>query len=218
MGRLTGLWWKLIGFGFRLLYNEMAWTYDLVSRTVSLGRWRSWQRAAIAHLGVSPGDRVLELAHGTGDLQIDLTAAGLEPVGVDISPAMGRIATRKLRRGGLTPQLVRADARYLPFADGSFRAVVSTFPTPFIIEEATLREAARVLTPGGRLVIVVAGLLTLSSAPARFLEWLYEITGQRGPWPGDVMDVFDRCGFDAHVVEEVQPDSRVMLVIASRRL
>ncbi|GAB4469666.1 MAG: class I SAM-dependent methyltransferase [Anaerolineae bacterium] len=217
MGGLIGLWWKLIGFGFRLLYNEMAWTYDLVSRAVSLGRWRLWQRAAIAHLGVSSGDRVLELAHGTGDLQIDLAAAGLDPIGVDISPAMGRIAARKLRRAGLPPQLVRADARHLPFADGSFKAVVSTFPTPFIIEPETLHEAARVLVPGGRLVIVVAGLLTLRSAPARFLEWLYQITGQRSPWPGDVMDVFDRCGFDARVVEEEQPGSRVMLVIASRR-
>ena len=58
----------LLRFGFRLLYNELAWTYDWVSRAVSLGQWRHWQRAVIPRLS---GQRALEIAFGTGDLVVD---------------------------------------------------------------------------------------------------------------------------------------------------
>ncbi len=155
MSARRGLWWRLVRFGFRLLYNEMAWTYDLVSWVVSLNRWRAWQRTTLPHLGAAPGSRVLELAHGTANLQLDMRAAGLEPVGLDVSSAMGRIARRKLHAAGIDePPLVRANARALPFGAAHFDAIVSTFPTEFIIHPDTLREAARVLRPGGRLVVL----------------------------------------------------------------
>jgi ubiquinone/menaquinone biosynthesis C-methylase UbiE len=60
-------------FGFHLLYNELAWTYDWVSQAVSLGQWRHWQRAVISHLN---GQRILQIAFGTGDLLMDMTAVG----------------------------------------------------------------------------------------------------------------------------------------------
>ena len=99
----------------------MAFTYDLVSRVVSLGAWRCWTRTALKHIGQdSP---VLELAHGTGNLQIDLFAAGYRPIGYDLSAAMGRIAQHKLREQGLSPRLARGRAQQLPFVSGSFAAV-----------------------------------------------------------------------------------------------
>jgi hypothetical protein len=52
------LWWGLVRFGFRLLYNEFAFTYDTVSKVVSLGAWRCWQRAALKYLAVPPGARI----------------------------------------------------------------------------------------------------------------------------------------------------------------
>ena len=71
---MSQAWWALVRFGFRLLYNELAFTYDTVSWVVSLGAWRCWVDAALAHLdGQSP---VLELAHGPGNLHIDLALAG----------------------------------------------------------------------------------------------------------------------------------------------
>ena len=79
---LTRIWWGLVELGFRLLYNELAWTYDLVSWVVSLGAWRAWQRSALRFLAVPPGSPVLELAHGTGNFQIDLRTAGLDPTGL----------------------------------------------------------------------------------------------------------------------------------------
>ena len=124
-----GLWWALVKLGFRLLYHELAFTYDLVSVVVSLGAWRCWQRTALKYLP-SPGEgRVLELAHGTGNLQVDLIDAGYDAAAIDFSAQMGQIASRKLHRRELPVRLARARAQRLPYAAGSFAAVVSTFPT-----------------------------------------------------------------------------------------
>lgn len=213
-GGLRQIWWNLVRFGFRLLYNEFAWTYDLVSRVVSLGQWRAWQRAALSHLG-PPGSRILELAHGTGNLQLDLLDAGYESTGLDLSPYMGRIARRKLRRRGVAlPRLVRGSAYHLPFAAGTFDAVVSTFPTPFIVQTGVLQEANRVLCPDGKLVIVFNGLLTARTPTTRSLEWLYRVTGQRGPLPGDPAAAFRAAGLDARVVTQALPRSVVLLAVA----
>ncbi len=213
---LAQAWWWLIRVGFRLLYNELAWTYDLVSRVVSLGQWRSWQQAGLRRLGAAPGQRVLELAHGTGNMQIDLAAEGIDSVGVDLSAAMGRIARRKLRRQGLTPRLARCRAQRLPFDAGQFDAILSTFPTEFIVAPETLAEAHRVLKPGGRMVVVVSGILTAGGPTAGTLEWLYRVTGQRGPWPGDPLSAFHNVGFAADAVNEILPRSQVLMLVATR--
>jgi ubiquinone/menaquinone biosynthesis C-methylase UbiE len=210
-------WWRLVRFGFRLLYNEMAFTYDLVSRFVSLGAWRSWQRTSLNHLPAPETGMILELAHGTGDLEIDLHAAGYRAIGFDLSPHMGRIAQRKLRRQKITPWLVRGKAQALPFADASFTAVVSTFPTDFFIVSETLRDVHRVLQPGGRYVIVVNGVLTGRGISRRFLEWLYRITGQRGERSADMIGLFAKYQFDAALHEEACPGSIAQVIVATRR-
>jgi ubiquinone/menaquinone biosynthesis C-methylase UbiE len=210
------LWWALIRFGFRLLYNELAWTYDLVSWGVSLGYWRTWQRTGLAYLDARPGDRILELAHGTGNFQCDLTTSGYCPVGLDISRAMGRIARRRLRRSGAPARLVRGDASRLPFASESFRAVISTFPTEFIARRDTLSEAYRVLAPGGRLVIVPIAVFTPSGAATRFLEWLYRATGQRGPWPKGVGEIMSEIGFKVSLHTENLDTSQAVIVVANK--
>ena len=216
VGALAEGWWRLVRFGFRLLYNELAWTYDLVSAVVSLGDWRRWQRAALRYLGVDPGACVLELAHGTGNLQIDLRTAGVTSVGLDLSPAMGRITRRKLLRHRIQPNLVRGKGQALPFPSESFPTVVSTFPTEFIIDPDTVREVYRVLTREGRFVIVVNGLLTGGGVLRVVLEWAYRITGQRGPWPGDPMGVFRQAGFTLTQVEVPLKRSTVLLFVASK--
>jgi len=179
------LWFVLVRWGFHLLYNQFAWTYDAVSWLVSLGNWRRWQRAAIPYLR---GERVLDLACGTGNLLIDLAEAGYRPCGLDLSPYMLCITQRKLRRQGLDVPLCRGRAQVLPFADGAFDAVVATFPAGFILHPTSLREVTRVLCPGGRAVVVAEARLGGRGPLNRFIEWLYTITGQRGPWP-DVDDL-----------------------------
>ena len=213
---LQKAWWTLVRFSFRLLYNEMAFTYDAVSWMVSLGQWRDWQRAALAHLDTPPGTRVLELAHGTGNFEIDLRRAGYRTTAIDLSPAMGHLARHKIRRWGYRAPLVRAQAQALPFADRHFHAAVSTFPTEFIVDPATLCEVYRVLKPGGRLVVVFNGVLTSGSAVKDALEFAYRVTGQRGPWPVDVKQRFADAGFHAEMIVEELARSAVLLFVAEK--
>lgn len=212
------VWWRLVRFGFRLLYNECAFLYDRVSVFVSFGAWRAWQRAALHYLPSPQAGRVLELAHGTGDMQLDMQGADYRTLGLDLSPYMGRIAQRKLRRHGCTAHLVQGQAQQLPFPDGAFAAVVSTFPTPFIVEAATLAEVRRVLQPQGVMIVVLNGTLTGGGLGTRFLEGLYAITGQRGEDRGAaLLDYFRDDAWDVQRHDENLPYSRVTLVVARKR-
>ena len=210
---LLRLWWAFLRLFFRLLYNEMAWTYDLVAGVVSLGQWQAWGRTAIDHLR---GERVLELAHGPGHMLAALAERGLSPVGLDLSPYMGRLARRRLRRRGQSVPLVRARAQALPFRAGCFDSSVATFPTEFILSPATLRETARVIRPGGRLVIVAWAGLGEHNPLVRFIGWLYRVTGQGEPQPGAGEQLVLDAGFTPRVVRERVGRSQVMLLVAQK--
>jgi demethylmenaquinone methyltransferase/2-methoxy-6-polyprenyl-1,4-benzoquinol methylase len=211
------LWWRLVRFGFRLLYNELAFTYDMVSWIVSLGAWRCWQRSALRHLNSGPGSRVLDLAHGTGNFHLDLMRAGYVAVGVDLSPYMGQLAQRKLRRSGLPVRLSRSRADVLPFRSASFSAVISTFPTDFILEAQTLHEIHRVLEPKGTLIIVPGAVFTGGGPLVKGLEWLYRITGQREQPSFDMCAYLDRFGFQAEMQQESCSGSAATVVIARKK-
>jgi ubiquinone/menaquinone biosynthesis C-methylase UbiE len=215
---LGTVWWKLVRFGFRLLYNELAFTYDLVSTIVSLGAWRCWQRTALKHLSVSKDSLILELAHGTGNLELDLRDAGYQTIGFDLSPYMGRIASGKLRRHGLTPQLVRGKAQQLPFPSQTFSAILSTFPTDFILAPETLREVYRVLQQGGQFIIVPNGVLTGGGLTEAGLEWLYRITGQRAGGSLSIGEFFQAYGFEAQTITEVCPRSIAQVILAIKKV
>ncbi len=212
---LRQLWWKLVRFGFRLLYYEMAWTYDFVSRVVSLGQWRCWQRTTFDYLPKTT-DTVLELAHGTGNLQIDLSERGYHSIGYDLSPYMGKITTRKLQKKNITSQLARGQAQQLPFANSSFSAVVSTFPTDFIIAPETINEVYRVLQVDGVFVVVLNGILTGKGVIKPFLDWLYRITGQskEGQQSPSALSYFEGYGFHVEFVEVACSNSQAQLIVA----
>lgn len=208
-----GLWRDFVRFGFRLLYHELAFTYDAVSYVVSLGQWRCWQRASLDYLPAPDDGLILELAHGTGNLQLDLHIAGYDTVAHDLSPQMGRIASAKLERNNISGNFTRGMAQYLPFADSCFAAVVSTFPTNFIIQPETLREIHRVLQDDGCLVAVLNGVLTGEGIAESFLEWLYSITGQRDDETLSPKDFFDGYGFSIETVEVKCAGSKAQIII-----
>lgn len=205
---------------FHLLYYQLAWAYDAVSAAVSLGQWREWGATA---LPFAPGKRVLELGHGPGHLLTRLAAEGRPAVGLDLSPQMGRLAARRLARRGFPARLARGRGQALPFAAATFDAVIATFPAPYILEPATLASLRRVLQPGGRLVIVAQAELTGSCLPARAIEWLYAVTGQRGTgltgaagpqkfW----IEKLSAAGFLVDRQQIESEDSVVMVVVATR--
>jgi ubiquinone/menaquinone biosynthesis C-methylase UbiE len=214
---MAELWWRLVGFGFRLLYNEMAFTYDLVSWCVSLGAWRKWQRSVFQYLPPTTTGKVLEIAHGTGNLQLDLHAAGYQSIGYDLSPFMGRITQAKLQRQRLTPQLAQGMAQQLPFPNAAFAAVISTFPTSFIFEAATLREIERILQPDGKLIVVLNGALRGQNLLVRFIEWLYHITGQRAAPQTDITRYFQGYGLTIEAITVDCGGSLAQLIVATKK-
>lgn len=169
---------RFIRFCFTAFYNQFAFTYDTVSKIVSRGEWRRWTRAAIPFLR---GTKILEIAFGTGNLQLDLYDAGYAPVGIDLSPSMAAITQSKFPARQIVPQLARANVMALPFADDSFSSLVMTFPPGFVYNPRALSEMHRVLEPSGALVWIDAPYLVPRDTWGRFLDWAFSITGSAVP-------------------------------------
>ena len=132
------------------MFDRVAARYDLTNDVLSLGQDRLWRKATIAALGCTPGDRVLDIAAGTGTSSEPLADAGVDVVPADFSLGMLRVGRR--RRPDLP--FTAADATHLPFADGSFDAVTMSFGLRNVSEPAAaLAEFRRVTRPGGRLVL-----------------------------------------------------------------
>jgi ubiquinone/menaquinone biosynthesis C-methylase UbiE len=213
MEQSNSLWWRFVNFSFRLLYHEMASSYDLVSWAVSLGQWRAWQRSVLKYLPKAESGLVLEIAHGTGNLQLDLQAANYRTIAYDFSAQMGQIAKTKLQNKQITVPFVQGMAQDLPFADETFMGIVCTFPTNFITQAETLSEAYRVLKPNGIMIVVLNGVLTGGGVVTSFLEWLYTITGQRTEHDYQAEDIFGGYGFQVETVEIPYDNSIAQLLI-----
>lgn len=212
--RLTLLWAAAVRLAFWVLYNPLAWGYDWVSRIVSVGQWREWQRSGLSRVR---GKRVLELAFGTGNGLCDLHAAQHQVVGLDLSPSMIRITQHKLRRLGLPIPLIRGRAQQLPFADACFDSVVATFPSEFVVERPTVSEIARILRPGGQAVIVVMAELVPHTLWERFLVSLYRITGQHDPLP-NLSALLEPLPLVPHVEQVLAGRAEVTLVLLEKQI
>ena len=165
-------------------------------------------------LGPPQSGPVLELAHGTGDLQVDLLREGYRTVALDLSPTMGQIAQRKLRRMGFRGSLLRADVFNLPIKSGSFAAIICAFPTAFIFRPETLAELKRVLTGDGSVDIVLAGQLNGHGPVKAIIRSLYWLTGEKHQLltEGNVRDFFRDSGFYVQV-EVVQCNGSAAQVV-----
>ncbi|MFQ6000326.1 MAG: class I SAM-dependent methyltransferase [Anaerolineae bacterium] len=196
-----------MAFAFCRLYNEFAWAYDGISYLVSRGEWHRWQRAALSRLR---GPRILEIGFGTGDLLSEMRSQGYLCYGVELSPSMLRIAQRKQK--GVKAPLCRARAQDMPFRDGAFDSLVSTFPSSFILDPRAQREMVRVLAPGGRLVVVDEGRLLGRDPWSRFLNWALEVTSGDGS-PVQLCDALLETGLELQQEEERSERSRVRIIV-----
>ncbi len=132
----------------RAMFDTIAPRYDLVNRVMTFGLDRRWRRTAVRSLGLPQGSLVLDVACGTGDLCRDLSAAGLAPIGVDLSAGM-------LAHARTQAPLVHTDALRLPLAGASLDGAVSGFALRnFVSLEPVFAELARVLRPGARVALL----------------------------------------------------------------
>lgn len=162
----TNLRWSVVRALFELLYRNRT-LYWLASTLPFAGQWRVWQRLVLPRID---GHDVLEVGCGIGTLLADMIEAGFTCSAIDRSPQMVAATRDRLRRRGYAAEAAsvrQASVQQMPFDDASFDTAVSTFPTEYIYEPAALRELARVLRPGGRLIVVLGATLL----PANALLW-----------------------------------------------
>ena len=173
----------------RAVFDSVAPNYDLMNDLMSGGLHRLWKRFALGRTGLRPGDAALDVAGGTGDLSAGM-ARQVGPSGVvchtDINREMLEAGRRRLVDAGLFANVstLQANAEHLPFVNDSFHCVTIGFGLRNCTDKpAALREMARVLRPGGRLLV-----LEFSKPAIRFIEPLYDLYSFRIlPWLGEVV-------------------------------
>jgi demethylmenaquinone methyltransferase / 2-methoxy-6-polyprenyl-1,4-benzoquinol methylase len=141
------------------MFDRVAGRYDLLNTLMTAGLHHRWRERAADRAELSPGDSVLDVCCGTGDLAFELAgrvSPGGHVVGCDFSEPMLDLAREKAAdRGVESVRFEWADALRLPYDEGRFDAVTVGFGVRnFADRDAGLREMARVLRSGGRLVIL----------------------------------------------------------------
>ena len=142
----------------RGVFDSVASRYDLMNDLMSAGLHRAWKAYTVMVANVQPGQRVLDIAGGTGDLALAF-AKKVGPTGqvvhTDINEAMLRTGRDRLLDAGVILPTAVCDAEKLPFPDGHFDLVSVAFGLCNMThKDAALREMARVLKPGGKLLVL----------------------------------------------------------------
>jgi len=164
------------------VFDQVAGRYDLMNDLMSLGLHRAWKAFTVALARVRPGERVLDLATGTGDLARAL-AQRAGPSGQvvmsDINGAMLARGRDRANDAGLLLATVQCDAERLPFPDASFDCVTVGFGLRNMTHKGVaLREMARVLRRGGRLLVLEFSSVRKALSPLydlysfKVLPWL----------------------------------------------
>jgi demethylmenaquinone methyltransferase / 2-methoxy-6-polyprenyl-1,4-benzoquinol methylase len=208
----------------RAMFDRIAGLYDRMNTVMTAGLHHQWRRRAADMAALSPGDRALDVATGTGDLALELServGPGGEVVATDFSERMLELARAKANAratdGGSRVVIQPANALDLPFDDGEFAAATVGFGARnFSDLEQGLREMARVVRPGGR--VVVLEITTPQKPPLslffelwfdRVVPALGRLAGdaqaysylpnsvRRFPGPRELAEAMSRCGLES---------------------
>ncbi len=152
------------------VFHSVASRYDLMNDVMSAGLHRLWKRFTVETSGVRPGDRVLDVAGGSGDLS-RLFAKKVGPTGqvvlTDINASMLGVGRDRLIDDGMAVPALQCDAEKLPFPNAYFNCVIVAFGLRNMThKEIALKEMCRVLKPGGRLLVLEFSKVWKPLAPA----------------------------------------------------
>jgi demethylmenaquinone methyltransferase/2-methoxy-6-polyprenyl-1,4-benzoquinol methylase len=154
------------------MFDEVALRYDVTNDVLSMGQDRRWRRAVVRAVAPQPGERVLDLAAGTGTSSQPFRDAGADVVPCDFSQGMLAVGKQRLPR----LPFVAGDGLALPFADDSFDAVTISFGLRNLHEpDSGLAELARVTRPGGRLVVCEFSHPTVPALRTIYVEYLMRL-------------------------------------------
>ncbi|MBB3159248.1 demethylmenaquinone methyltransferase/2-methoxy-6-polyprenyl-1,4-benzoquinol methylase [Microbacterium proteolyticum] len=156
------------------MFDQVAAAYDRTNSVLSLGNDRLWRAATLRAVAPKRGERILDLAAGTGTSSMAFVPSGAHVVAADFS--RGMIAEGRRRHGNVANlEFVQADATDLPFEDGEFDAVTMSFGLRNVNDpRRALRELRRVTRPGGRIVVC-----EFSHPPSRVFNGLYRFYNDR---------------------------------------
>ncbi len=178
----------------RAMFDRIARLYDRMNTVMTAGLHHTWRRRAADLAAVGPGDRVLDVATGTGDLAFELAgrvAPGGEVIGVDFSEGMLDLARAKATAGAPTPtrtnvQFKWGNALELDFPDDTFAAATVGFGARnFSDLDQGLREMTRVVHPGGHVVVLEITTPTRPPLSTFFDLWFDRLVPAIGRFAGD---------------------------------
>jgi len=207
----------------RAMFDRIAGFYDVMNSVMTAGLHHAWRRRAADLAGVGPGDRVLDVATGTGDLALELATRvgpGGEVIGSDFSPQMLTRARLKAPAATAPISFEWANAMALPYADGEFAAATVGFGARnFSDLDLGLSEMARVVRPGGRVVVLEITTPTRPPLSTFYRLWFDRVVPligrvagdpeaysylpnsvKRFPTPRELAEKMHRCGLDVRYV------------------
>jgi demethylmenaquinone methyltransferase/2-methoxy-6-polyprenyl-1,4-benzoquinol methylase len=174
----------------RGMFDRIAGVYDLMNSAMTAGLHHEWRTRAVQQARVGPGSDALDICCGTGDLSLELRRA-IGPdgrvVGSDFSEPMLDLARAKSGEQGLPVEFGWADATDLPYGDDGFDAVTVGFGARNLADlDKGLGEMARVLRPGGRVVILEITRPTREPLSSFYSLWFDRLVPLLGQAAGDV--------------------------------
>ena len=205
---------SILNFLSHLLYNQFSWSYDIVASVVSLGLWEKWVMSVLPFI---PIGKILEIGFGPGHLQTTLNKEGNRDVfGIDLSSSMCRLASRNIKRWNYIPKIVRGISTHLPFPNTYFDTIVSTFPTSYILEEASFYEINRILKSNGTIVILPFAWFKRNHLFQSIVSQIMYNTGQFDFWINYFKTTFYFHRLDLSFKFIDLDKSRILIVIGNK--